>query len=252
MDAFSEQHGQSFRSIRILDTAAESVTETLIARVPARDVAAGRDSGHVFTLDGSTGWLAKVDTSNGHSLAETHAGTDPNGPQCLATTPDGWCIVSGLRDSQLWIHDFGVDEKLRGVIALERPAFLAVSSDGRVFVAHSPDEDIMAPADSISVIDISGLTVTPTVQTAVVTAAVKTARPFTSFTVSPDGSRIYGASAPDGKSVLVFSAKTSELIDEIPVAAGRVDLLAISPDGLRLYAASPTSDLVAVITISTG
>jgi YVTN family beta-propeller protein len=201
-------------SLSVVDTAGESVTATIRVADNTNDVVLSPDGsrgyvvgdGSVWTLDPSSGAVARLDVEAGFAAAFS-----PDGSSLYVA---GYVLDSGLG---LQVLDTATNS-VRAVVPIPDEVHdIAVAPDGsRVYLLGSV-------ADRVTVVDVSAGSVAGTIQVA--------DAPY-HLALSPDGSRLY-VPGTLGDAVPVIDTATSTVVAtvEVDLPAG----VAVGPGGRHLY-----------------
>ncbi len=219
-------------NVLVIDTATNTVGQTISVGVFPRAVAISRDGSTVYVTNDNDSTVSVIDTATNTVGATISIGVFP---RAVAVSPDGSTVyVANAGDDTVSVIDTATNTVGATIPVGTSPAGVAVSPDGStVYVANRND-------DNVSVIDTSTNTVRQSISIGV--------RP-SGIAVSPDGSTVYVANENDG-TVSVIDTVINTVGQTISVGMLPVSV-AVSPDGSTVYVANEDDGTVSVINTAT-
>jgi YVTN family beta-propeller protein len=265
----------SASSISVIDTATQTVTDTIVIGDPTL-LTLSPDGSRLFVAQLTSPEVIIIDTAT-HAV-EAAAPVNGDSASMVAVSPDGNTLyVSGYFSADISVVAVNTATLTDTIPAGSEPLGLALTSDGATlyvgdgsgsalrvidtasstvtatvalpadphFVALSPDEHTLyvgsPDANSVYVVDTSTLTVTSTWAAG--------GQPF-GIAVSPDGSTVYVANRTTN-SLSVIDADTGTFVANIPVGNSPF-WIEMVPDGYTLYLSNFDSDTVSVLEQTPG
>jgi YVTN family beta-propeller protein len=218
-----------------------SGTGSIIAEAatsPIAVAATGRPSDAVFSLDGSTAYVA-IGVVNAISIIDVATNTEtgtiplPAEPNALVLSPDG-----------LWLYasDFAVGLQK---ISTATQAVTSWAAPGLLV-------DLALNLDGSRLYGVDGTSV-QVVDTTTGANIASIPAGFTggaSIAMSPDGARLYAGSIGDNK-IVVLDPATNSVVNTITGAGAYPTGLAFSADGSKLYATAQLDDSISIIDTAT-
>ncbi|MCK9469445.1 MAG: YncE family protein, partial [Porticoccaceae bacterium] len=257
----------SSNTVSVIDTANNTVIDTVTVGSSPFGVAVSPDGARVYVTNNFDGNVSIIDTAD-NSVTTVTVGSYPYG---VAVNPAGTRVyVTNNSDDNVSIIDTA-DNSVTTVTVGSWPYGVAVNPVGtRVYVANggSNTVSIIDTADnSVTTVPVGnypfGVAVSPdgarvyvtnessntvsvidTANSNSVTATVAVgAHPY-GVAVSPDGTRVYVTNSFDGNVSIIDTADNS--VTTVPVGNYPYGV-AVSPDGARVYVTNESSDNVSVI-----
>ncbi|WP_269583371.1 autotransporter domain-containing protein [Roseibium sp. Sym1] len=228
--AFAYVAARSSNTISVIDTATQTVVQTIAAGTQPSGMVASPDGMTFYTANGNgevTTFTA--DPVTGLLTAGTSIDTGAgSGNRDLEISPDGSTlyVVDQFKD-QVNVIDTATNTVTTSISVGDQPLGVAVSPDGsKVYVSNFSD-------DTVSVIDTATNTVTATLSLSF--GATNGLGPD-GVTTSPDGSFVYVANRSSGNLTVIDAATNTSVA--IYTVGPSTNGVAVSPDGAYLYVSS--------------
>jgi YVTN family beta-propeller protein/autotransporter-associated beta strand protein len=233
--AFAYVTAAGAQQVVVIDTATQSVVQTVPTTGTARGVAVSADGTRLYVANSNAGnvLVYSIGATTGQ-LTQTATINGLNIPEGVAVSPDGSRLyVANAGANSISVINTATNAVIATVPAGNTPANVAVSPDGtRVYATN-------LGSNSVSVINTTNNSVVATVPVGSGPEGV---------VVSPDG-RFFFVASSTVNTVSVFDAITNTPIASFPAGVGTKGL-AVSPDGRFLYASNQTDTTLSAFSIN--
>lgn len=223
--AFAYVAARSSNTLSVIDTATQTVIQTVAAGTQPTGMVASPDGKTFYVANGSGGVsVFAADPVSGQLTSEATIATD-NGLRNIAISPDGSRVyaVNQFTD-RIEVIDTASKTLETQIAVGDQPLDVAVSPDGsKVYVSNFSD-------DSVSVIDAATNTVSATLS---LDFGGTDGFGPDGLIVSDDGKFLYVANRSTGN-ITIIDADTNSAVG-IVSSGSQTNSVALSPDGSKLY-----------------
>ncbi|MFD1200647.1 InlB B-repeat-containing protein, partial [Leucobacter albus] len=215
-------------TVSVIDTATNTVTETVAVGRDPSSVAVSPDGARAYVANSRGSTMSVIDTATNTVTGTVTVGVNPSS---VAVSPDGArAYVTNYANDTVSVIDTTTNTVTETVTVGFNPSSVAVSPDGaRAYVTHYW-------GSTVSVIDTATNTVTETVDVGYNAISVA---------VSPDGARAYVTNFGSGTVSVIDTATNT--VTETVIVGNYPSSVTVSPSGTSVYVTNQQDGSVSVL-----
>ncbi|MBN8942896.1 MAG: autotransporter domain-containing protein [Rhizobiales bacterium] len=235
--AFAYVTSRLSNSIRVIDTATQTVVQTIATGAAPFSLSISADGSRLVVVNTNSNSLGvySIDPATGQLTATATIGTGTSPRGVVISADGGHAYAVNRLGNTISAIDLTTNTVTATIAVGNQPLFAALNPAGtRLFVTNFS-------SNTVSVIDVA---------TNTVIATVPSGNGPDGVVVSPDGNHFYVANRVAG-TVSIYNANIFALLGS--VASGSLaNGVTISPDGTTLYVSNGSADNVTAYTIAAG